>query len=268
MVHEGKRWATLASYCQLKGTTTIHSHRFVMGLLQWHEVCKLGGDELHRPPVVALKSIGLKSSVIWWDYQISGGPADPVLFKLNVVLFSITAAACKIPPKANFTVAPTLDVYRDPDQPIYEPDFGKDLPYNYKFTASCNEPIIPVSLQKKLVPKCVFNIDTQQYKIDLEKAMECSNYGKCQGLTHYSKVTYSVDLLPCRFFPGKGGGSDIYTLSTHFSCILISPTHTNKWTFRRKHPFHTFYEMGRFNRPFCVYTLPYNFAFTNTPFHT
>ncbi len=25
-----------------------------MGLLQWHKVCKLGGDELHRPPVVAL----------------------------------------------------------------------------------------------------------------------------------------------------------------------------------------------------------------------
>ncbi len=32
-----------------------HSLRFVIGLLQWHKVCKLGGDELHRPLVVALK---------------------------------------------------------------------------------------------------------------------------------------------------------------------------------------------------------------------
>ncbi len=25
-----------------------------MDLLQWHKVCMMGGDELHRPPVVAL----------------------------------------------------------------------------------------------------------------------------------------------------------------------------------------------------------------------
>ncbi len=24
-------------------------------LLQWHKVCELGGDKLHRPPVVALR---------------------------------------------------------------------------------------------------------------------------------------------------------------------------------------------------------------------
>ncbi len=29
-------------------------HRFVMELLQWHKVCEVGGEELHRPPVVAL----------------------------------------------------------------------------------------------------------------------------------------------------------------------------------------------------------------------
>ncbi len=40
----------LAYYCQLKETTTTHSLRFVIGLLQWQKVCKLGGDELHRPP--------------------------------------------------------------------------------------------------------------------------------------------------------------------------------------------------------------------------
>ncbi len=26
-----------------------------MELLKWHKVCELGGDKLHRPPVVALK---------------------------------------------------------------------------------------------------------------------------------------------------------------------------------------------------------------------
>ncbi len=40
--------------CQLKGTTIIHSHGFVMELLHWHRVCELGGDELHRPPTEAL----------------------------------------------------------------------------------------------------------------------------------------------------------------------------------------------------------------------
>ncbi len=33
----------------------IHSHRFVIALLHWRKVCELGGDRLHRPPVVALK---------------------------------------------------------------------------------------------------------------------------------------------------------------------------------------------------------------------
>ena len=30
-----------------------YSHRFVIELLHWHKVCELGGDKLHRPPVVA-----------------------------------------------------------------------------------------------------------------------------------------------------------------------------------------------------------------------
>ncbi len=34
----------------LKETNIIHSHRFVMELLQWHKVCEIGGDELNRPP--------------------------------------------------------------------------------------------------------------------------------------------------------------------------------------------------------------------------
>ncbi len=32
-----------------KETTTIHSHRFVMALLQWHNVYTLGEDELPDP---------------------------------------------------------------------------------------------------------------------------------------------------------------------------------------------------------------------------
>ena len=31
-------------------------YRFVIELLQWHKVCEIGGDKLHRPPVVALNS--------------------------------------------------------------------------------------------------------------------------------------------------------------------------------------------------------------------
>ena len=40
----------------LQQTTIIHSHEFMMGLLQWHMVYKLGEDELHRPPMVALNA--------------------------------------------------------------------------------------------------------------------------------------------------------------------------------------------------------------------
>ena len=28
-----------------------------MELLQWHKVCEIGGEELHRPPVVALPEL-------------------------------------------------------------------------------------------------------------------------------------------------------------------------------------------------------------------
>ena len=43
----------------LQGKKFIHLYVmgfYVMGLLQLHKVCKLGEDELHRPPMVALKS--------------------------------------------------------------------------------------------------------------------------------------------------------------------------------------------------------------------
>ncbi len=53
----------------------------------------------------------------------------------------------------------------------------------------------------------------------------------------------------------------------HIIHTLRYPQNTQK-TFKTKHPFHTFYEMGRINPPFCVYTLPHNFAFSNPPFHT
>ena len=39
----------------LKETTIIHYHRVVMELLQWHMVCELGGEKLHRPPMMALR---------------------------------------------------------------------------------------------------------------------------------------------------------------------------------------------------------------------
>ncbi len=36
-------------------TIPINPHMFVMELLQWQKVCKIGGDELHRPPRGGLK---------------------------------------------------------------------------------------------------------------------------------------------------------------------------------------------------------------------
>ena len=32
------------------GGPITHSHGYVMALLQWHKIYKLGEDELHRPP--------------------------------------------------------------------------------------------------------------------------------------------------------------------------------------------------------------------------
>ena len=49
--------------------TTIHSHRFVMGLLQWHKICKIGGDEHHRPSVVALSSFKDFAANHWIEIQ-------------------------------------------------------------------------------------------------------------------------------------------------------------------------------------------------------
>ncbi len=48
------------------------------------------------------------------------------------------------------------------------------------------------------------------------------------------------------------------TLPTHdFLYALICQIHTKNWTFKKRFPFHTFYEMVGFNPPFCVYTLPH-----------
>ncbi len=48
--------SSIAPQCKCKQTTTLHSHGFVMTLLQWHMVYNLGYDELHRPPVVAVNT--------------------------------------------------------------------------------------------------------------------------------------------------------------------------------------------------------------------
>ncbi len=56
-LHQGKRWASLVLYRQLKESTTIHFHRFVMELLQWQNFYKIGEDEVLRPPVVALTRV-------------------------------------------------------------------------------------------------------------------------------------------------------------------------------------------------------------------
>ena len=41
--------------CIVAETIPIHPHRFVMELLQGHKDCKIGVDELRRPPVMALR---------------------------------------------------------------------------------------------------------------------------------------------------------------------------------------------------------------------
>ncbi len=53
-------------------STIIHSHRFVMELLHWHKVCELGGDKLHRPPVVALRW----ALIIMYQYDIQWSIAN------------------------------------------------------------------------------------------------------------------------------------------------------------------------------------------------
>ncbi len=50
-------------------TTIIHSHSFVMELLQWNKVCEIGGEELHRPPVVALRTYGMVEILWWYNYN-------------------------------------------------------------------------------------------------------------------------------------------------------------------------------------------------------
>ncbi len=53
--HLGSRWSWPSPKWHLKGTSTIKSYRFVMELQQWYEVYKLGEDQLHGLPVVALR---------------------------------------------------------------------------------------------------------------------------------------------------------------------------------------------------------------------
>ncbi len=42
------------NFGNLKATRGCLTHDLVMALLQWHKVSKLGEDEFHRPPVLAL----------------------------------------------------------------------------------------------------------------------------------------------------------------------------------------------------------------------
>ncbi len=49
----------LTNLLSLEQSEVKHIGRFVIGLIQRHKVCKLGGDKLHRPPVVALSEVNL-----------------------------------------------------------------------------------------------------------------------------------------------------------------------------------------------------------------
>ena len=47
----------LTNLLSLEQSQSKHIERYgVIGLIQRHKSCKLGGDKLHRPPVVALNS--------------------------------------------------------------------------------------------------------------------------------------------------------------------------------------------------------------------
>ena len=48
---------------------TIHAHGFVMALHQWHMLYKLGEDELHRAPVVALRRQRLKMQFLYLHFK-------------------------------------------------------------------------------------------------------------------------------------------------------------------------------------------------------
>ncbi len=54
-----------------------HSRRFWMELLQCHKVCEIGGDELHRPPVVALMR-GMGSGRVFRPIKFSFATFDVV----------------------------------------------------------------------------------------------------------------------------------------------------------------------------------------------
>ncbi len=73
-------------------TTTIHSHGFVMALLQWHRVYKLVEDEPHKPPVMALRFRWNRKLFLRWilhfpflfllySYTISSLPSN--IFRLK-----------------------------------------------------------------------------------------------------------------------------------------------------------------------------------------
>ena len=54
-----------------------------MELLQWQKVCKIGGDELHRPPVVAL-NVGKLYLPPIFDQLFNEGGQDKLVIKTKV----------------------------------------------------------------------------------------------------------------------------------------------------------------------------------------
>ncbi len=69
----GNVWWRLTSrvlYHQPKESTTIHFDWFVMELLQWQNVYKIGEDEVLRPPVVALiESLPDNHQIVQYNYM-------------------------------------------------------------------------------------------------------------------------------------------------------------------------------------------------------
>ena len=55
--------------CELEDTISIHTHRVVMTLLEWHKIYNLGWDEPHGLPVVALILIEL-----YKESTVTGAP--------------------------------------------------------------------------------------------------------------------------------------------------------------------------------------------------
>ncbi len=63
-------------------------------------------------------------------------------------------------------------------------------------------------------------------------------FAHCHQEHWQNEIHYKVHLST--LFPKRNA-------TFHAAFLLKKSVHTKKWTFRRKHPFHTFYEIGRFN---------------------